>query len=111
MDKTIFTCIKNDAPHTYQFPWRSFTHLLKTRAEQTPDKPALIFHDCDTDARKVITYAEFERQTAALAGHLHRDYNIQPGDCVSLALPNCSEIPLLTLALFRLGATSVPLDL
>ncbi len=111
MDKTIFTCIKNDAPHTYQFPWRNFTHLLKTRAEQTPDKPALIFHDCDTDARKVITYAEFERQTAALAGHLHRDYNIQPGDCVSLALPNCSEIPLLTLALFRLGATSVPLDL
>jgi len=111
MDKTIFTCTKNDAPHTYQFPWRNFTHLLKTRAKNTPDKPALIFHDCDTDDRQVITYAKFERQTAALAGHLHREYNIQPGDCVSLALPNCAEIPLLTLALFRLGATSVPLDL
>jgi acyl-CoA synthetase (AMP-forming)/AMP-acid ligase II len=111
MNTNIFTCTKDNAQHTYQFPWRNFTHLLKERAQNTPDKPALIFHDCDTDARQVITYTEFERQTAALAGHLHRDYNIQPGDCVSLALPNCAEIPLLTLALFRLGATSVPLDL
>ena len=111
MNTNIFNCTKNDAPHTYQFPWRNFTHLLKERAQNTPDKPALIYHDCDTDARKVITYTKFERQTAALAGHLHQTYNIQPGDCVSLALPNCAEIPLLTLALFRLGATSVPLDL
>ena len=111
MNTNVFTCTKDNAQHTYQFPWRNFTHLLKERAQNTPDKPALIFHDCDTDARQVITYTEFERQTAALAGHLHRDYNIQPGDCVSLALPNCAEIPLLTLALFRLGATSVPLDL
>lgn len=111
MNSDIFYCTKNGNPHTYQFPYHNFTHLLKSRAEKTPDKPALVFHDCDTDARQVITYAQFERQTAALAGHLHRDYNIQPGDCVSLALPNCAEIPLLTLALFRLGATSVPLDL
>lgn len=111
MDTNILNCTKNNAPHTYQFPWRNFTHLLKERAKNTPDKPALIYHDCDTDARHVITYAQFERQTAALAGHLHQTYNIQPGDCVSLALPNCAEIPLLTLALFRLGATSVPLDL
>jgi len=111
IDTNIFTCTKDNKPHTYQFPWRNFTHLLKDRAANQPDKPALIFQDCDTDARTVITYAEFERRTAALAGHLHRDFGIQPGDCVSLALPNCAEIPLLTLALFRLGATSVPLDL
>ena len=107
----ILTCTKNGSQHTYRFPWKNFTHLLKDRAAQQPDKPALIFHDCDTDERTVITYSEFERKTAALAGHLHRDFGIQPGDCVSLALPNCAEIPLLTLALFRLGATSVPLDL
>ncbi|MDE2724980.1 MAG: class I adenylate-forming enzyme family protein, partial [Gemmatimonadota bacterium] len=93
------------------FPWRNFTHLLKDRAERQPDKPALIFCDCDTDARTVITYSEFERLTAALAGLMHREYGIRCGDSVSLTLPNCAEIPLLTLALFRLGATSVPLDL
>jgi long-chain acyl-CoA synthetase len=111
MDTQIFTCSKNGAPHTYQFPWRNFTHLLKERAKNTPDKPAIVFRDCDTNARREVTYAEFERQTARLAGHLHRDYHIGPGDCVSLALPNCAEIPILTLALFRLGAASLPLDL
>ncbi len=107
----IFTCIKNASSHSCRFRWRNFTHLLKDRAEHQPDKPALIFCDCDTDARTVITYSEFERRTAALAGLMYREYGIQYGDCVGLALPNCAEIPLLTLALFRLGATSVPLDL
>ena len=111
IDSQIFTCIKNANAHTYRFPWRNFTHLLKDRAEHQPDKPALIFCDCDTDARTVITYSEFERLTAGLAGLMHREYGIRCGDCVGLALPNCAEIPLLTLALFRLGATSVPLDI
>ena len=111
IDSQIFTCIKNAHSHTYRFPWRNFTHLLKDRAEHQPDKPALIFCDCDTDARTVITYSEFERLSAALAGLMHREYGIRCGDCVGLALPNCAEIPLLTLALFRLGATSVPLDI
>ena len=111
IDSQIFTCIKNANSHTYRFPWRNFTHLLKDRAERQPDKPALIFCDCDTDARRVITYSEFERLTAALAGLMHREYGIRCGACVGLALPNCAEIPLLTLALFRLGATSVPLDI
>lgn len=107
----IFACIKNSQRHTYRFPWRNFSHLLKDRAAHQPDKPALIFCDCDTDARTVITYSEFECHTASLAGLMHRDYGVQCGDCVGLALPNCAEIPLLTLALFRLGATSVPLDI
>ena len=111
MTSDIFTCIKNGRPHTYRFPWRNFAHMLKDRAVRHSDKPAIIFHDVDTRARSVITYAEFERRTAALSGQLHRDYGIGPGDCVALALPNCPEIPLLTLSLFRLGATSVPLDL
>ena len=111
IDSQIFTCVKNANSHTYRFPWRNFTHLLKDRAAHQPDKPALIFCDCDTDARTVITYSEFERLTASLAGLMYREYGVQCGDCVGLALPNCAEIPLLTLALFRLGATSVPLDI
>ena len=107
----IFACIKNAKRHTYRFPWRNFTHLLQDRAAHQSDKPALIFCDCDTDARTVITYSEFERLTASLAGLMYREFGIQCGDCVGLALPNCAEIPLLTLALFRLGAISVPLDI
>ena len=111
IDAKIFACIKNANAHTYRFPWRNFTHLLQDRAAHQSDKPALIFCDCDTDARTVITYSEFERLTASLAGLMYREFGIQCGDCVGLALPNCAEIPLLTLALFRLGAISVPLDI
>ncbi len=111
MDPQIFTCTKNGAPHTYRFPWKNFTHLLQERAAQQGEKPAIVFRDLDRDTRRVITYADLERQTADLAGRLHRDFDIGPGDRVALALPNCPEIPLLTLALFRLGAASVPLDL
>ena len=111
VDAQLFTCIKNAKPHAYRFAWRDFAHLLKDRAECQPRKPALIFCDSDSDTRSVITYSEFERRTAALAGRMHREFGIQRGDSVGLALPNCAEIPLLTLALFRLGATAVPLDL
>ena len=111
VDAKIFTCIKNARPRVYRFAWRNFAHLLKDRAEQQPHSPALIFCDSTADTRSVITYSEFERRTAALAGRMHREFGIQRGDCVGLALPNCAEIPLLTLALFRLGATAVPLDL
>lgn len=111
IDAQLFTCIKNARARAYRFAWRNFAHLLKDRAERQPHNPALIFCDSDSDTRSVITYSEFERRTAALAGRMHREFGIQRGDCVGLALPNCAEIPLLTLALFRLGATSVPLDL
>ena len=111
MDPSVFTCIKNGAPHTYRFPWKNFTHLLQHRAEHSGDHPAIVFRDLDGGARSVITYADLEGRTAALAGHLHSACGIGPGDRVALALPNSPEVSLLTLALFRLGATSVPLDL
>jgi long-chain acyl-CoA synthetase len=107
----ILTCHKNEVPHTYRFPWGSFSELLKHRASERPDQDALIYRDADSNARDTLTYAELDHQTQTIAASLHHRYGINPGDCVSLALPNCIEIPLITLALFRLGATSVPLDL
>ena len=107
----IYSCIKDGSPHHFSFGWRNFTHLLQEQATRLGDKPALIFHDLDSDSRKAISYKELERETASLAGHLHRDFGIGPGDRVAMSLPNCPEIPLLTLAVFRLGATTVPLDL
>ncbi len=107
----ILTCRKQGRPHTYRFPWANFTELLQTRAAEWGDKDALIFRDADSDRRTSLTYADLDRITGEIAGSFHHHYGIEPGDCVSIALPNCIETPLLTLALFRLGATSVPLDL
>ena len=111
MDPEIFTCTKNGRPHVYRFPWSNFTRLLQHRAEHGGDRAAVIFRDLDGEKRSVITYGDLNRRTAALAARLHDDYGIGPGDRVSLAMPNCPEILLITQALFRLGATAVPLDL
>lgn len=107
----ILNCRKNGTPHVYRFPWANFTELLATRASERGNQDALIFRDVDTGSRTVVTYAELEARTASIASVLHHTHGIGPGNAVSLALPNCLEIPLITLALFRLGATSVPLDL
>ena len=107
----IFRCVKSGKPHRYRFPWRNFTHLLDTRGTAFGRKPAIIFRDVDRDTRSVIAYAALDRDTSRLATALHRAFDVGPGDRVGLALPNCPEVPLLTLALFRLGAVSVPLDL
>jgi acyl-CoA synthetase (AMP-forming)/AMP-acid ligase II len=107
----VFACEKEGRPHAYRFPWLNFSALLQHRASERGDQTAIIFRDVDTGNRTETTYAELDAQTDSLAATLHRSHHINPGDRVALALPNCVEIPLLTLALFRLGATSVPLDL
>lgn len=104
-------CLKAGAPHAYRFAWPRFADLLAARAAERPDQEALIFRDVDAGSRSAVSYAELDATTRAIASTLHRRFGISPGDRVSLALPNCAEIPLVTLALFRLGATSVPLDL
>ena len=111
MDPRIFTCNKNGRPHVYRFPWKNFTHLLRHRASRGESHAAIIFRDLDRQERSIITYGDLSRQTAALTDRLHVDYGIGPGDRVSLAMPNCPEVLLITQALFRLGATAVPLDL
>ncbi|MDE2887491.1 MAG: class I adenylate-forming enzyme family protein [Gemmatimonadota bacterium] len=111
MDSRIFTCIKNGRPHVYRFPWKNFTHLLRHRASHDKDHAAIVFRDLDREERSTVTYGDLNRRTSALACRLHDDYGIGPGDRVSLAMPNCPEHLLITQALFRLGATAVPLDL
>jgi len=110
MDPNVFTCLKNNTGHTYRFPWRNFVHLLSDQAKTRGDHPAIIFRDLDRGVREVLTYGQLNEKTAKLAGNLHYLYGIKPGDRVALCLPNCPQVSLLTLALFRLGATSVPLD-
>lgn len=111
MDSNIFTCIKNSVNHTYRFPWKNFTQLIQDRSSKQGEKIAIIYHDLDQKTRTTLTYADLERKTDYLARCLHYTFGIQPGDKVAMALPNHPGIPLLTLALFRLGAISVPLDL
>ena len=110
MNPEIFRCTKNENAHCYRFPWKNFVHLLKDHSNRRRDHPAIVFRNLDRDVREVTTYKELEEKTSRIAGTLHYKLGVGPGDTVALSLPNCPEVSLVTLALFRLGATSVPLD-
>jgi long-chain acyl-CoA synthetase len=73
------------------------------------DKPALSFYRGKTlDGR--LTYSELSARVSALASALYGQFKLAPGDRVALLAPNRLEVPVLTLALLRLGAVVVPLN-
>lgn len=77
--------------------------LLKRHAAQTPAK--LAYKDASTS----VNYAELERSTAYLAGHL-QDAGIEPGDSVAIFLPNSVPWVESCLAVTRAAAISVPIS-
>jgi acyl-CoA synthetase (AMP-forming)/AMP-acid ligase II len=62
----------------------------------------------DLDGR--LTYRELSERVDQLAGGLHRRFGVSPGDRVAVLAPNRLEVPVLVLALLRLGAVVVPLN-
>lgn len=74
---------------------------LATR--QFPDRTAF------SDARGVVSFAEFERRSEAVAAHLV-DRGLVAGDRVAAFLPNCTEQMILLYAAVRAGGVFVPLN-
>lgn len=89
-------------------PARDIPALLQ-RLAQAGDRPALSFYRGKArDGR--LSYAELAARVEALAGALHARFGVQVGDRVALLAPNRLEVPVLVLALLRLGAVVVPLN-
>lgn len=57
-----------------------------------------------------LSYAQLASRVAALASSLHGQFGVKPGDRVAVLAPNRLEVPVLVLALLRLGAVVVPLN-
>jgi long-chain acyl-CoA synthetase len=73
------------------------------------ERPALSFYRGKAlDGR--LSYAELAERVERLAGALHNELGVRPGDRVAILAPNRLEIPVLVLALLRLGAVVVPLN-
>ncbi len=74
----------------------------------TPDRPAIVTYRQGRDLPVTFTYGQLgilvDRFAAALV-----DFGIEPGDVVSLQLPNSWEFPALTLAILQVGAVVNPL--
>ena len=62
-----------------------------------------------SDPRRDISYADLERRTARIAGHL-AGLDVAPGDRVAIVLGSRAEAVESTFAITRAGAVGVPLD-
>ena len=85
--------------------------LVTDAARRWPTRAAWTFDDGTSrhDAVRRFTYAEVERLVAAHAEGL-RERGVTAGDRVGVLLRNTPEFPLVWLALARLGAAMVPLN-
>ena len=77
--------------------------LFAYAAREHPDREFLVF------GSRRMTYAQVEREAAALADALAR-IGVQPGDRLAVDLPNWPEWVVTLLAAAYRGATLVPLD-
>ncbi|GFH39489.1 type I polyketide synthase [Streptomyces pacificus] len=82
---------------------RPLSDLLRDHAARIPDKVAF------TDHRRTVTYADLERRTRRLGGHL-ADLGLQPGDRALIHLGNGVEIVESYLAVLRAGGVAVPFN-
>ncbi len=88
-----------------RIPATNVADLLRSNAERTPDKAALI--QSDTDVR--LTWDALDRHVSALAGGLSRA-GLVGGQRVALALGNGSAFVAGYLAALRAGMVAVPLN-
>ena len=77
--------------------------LLATRSREIEDEPFLRYADVR------CTYGEFDARTDALAGGL-AELGVEPGDVVSVMLPNCLEFLEAWWAILKAGAVFGPIN-
>jgi acyl-CoA synthetase (AMP-forming)/AMP-acid ligase II len=78
-------------------------NILKQRAEEYAQRPALIF------GQEQVSFALLKDKVFSLAQGL-RKLGVKPGDKVAIYLPNWPEYIYSYLAIWSIGACSVPLD-
>ena len=79
-----------------------YQKVLAETTEKYPESIAVIFNDT------AISYQTLKQDVDVVAENLWR-LGIRTGDCLSTYLPNCLENLVFNLALFKLGAVSVPI--
>src|SRR5439155_20793711 len=84
-------------------------HSLLERLAPHGDRAALSFYRGKTLEGR-LSYGELFARVETLAGALHDQFGVRAGDRVAILSPNRLEIPVLVLALLRLGAAVVPLN-
>ncbi|MBI3997637.1 MAG: long-chain fatty acid--CoA ligase [Armatimonadetes bacterium] len=90
-------------PHTIAYPARPLQHFLDDAAARFPDRPAVTFFGRD------LTYRDLRDLADRFAGGL-RALGLQPGDRVSLHLPNCPQFVIAYYGTLKAGGVVVPFN-
>jgi acyl-CoA synthetase (AMP-forming)/AMP-acid ligase II len=83
--------------------------LLENLSVSDSSLPALTFYQGRT-LRGRLTYGELALAVSTLSGYLENVVKLRPGDRVLVLSPNGLEVPVLLLALWRVGTVVVPLN-
>uniref|UniRef100_UPI00388D0776 D-alanine--poly(phosphoribitol) ligase subunit DltA n=1 Tax=Methanobrevibacter sp. TaxID=66852 RepID=UPI00388D0776 len=84
---------------------KSLSHSFRNHALKFPENIAI------DDGVNKITYGELERSSNSIAYTLRNEYNIFPNTSVALFLPRNYHFPQIVLAINKIGAAFVPIDL
>lgn len=82
----------------------SIQALFAEAAARRPDAPAVEHGDA------VLTYGELDRRARLLAGRLHAEAGVGPGDVVALCVERSPELVVGMLAILDAGAAYLPVD-
>src|SRR5947209_6941816 len=85
------------------FPDVPYDHLLRTAAERTPDRPAIIYHDL------ILTYREVVSMVNCIANGLH-DLGMKKGDRICLFTTNRPEYTITFIAAASIGVVVSPMN-
>src|SRR5438045_997446 len=85
------------------FPDVPYDHLLRTAAERTPDRPAIIYHDL------ILTYREVVSMVNCIANGLH-DLGMKKGDRMCLFTTNRPEYTVTFIAAASIGVVVSPMN-
>jgi acyl-CoA synthetase (AMP-forming)/AMP-acid ligase II len=83
--------------------WQSLGHLVREQARRFGDRALFRFEGTDT------TFAQVEERTNRLANVL-TTHGIGKGDRVAVMMPNSVDVPLAWLAIAKVGAVMVPIN-
>ncbi|MDR7550079.1 MAG: long-chain fatty acid--CoA ligase [Armatimonadota bacterium] len=90
-------------PHALTYPDHPLQHLLDDAAGRYPNRPAVTFFGRD------LSYAALRDLADRFAGGL-RALGLQPGDRVSLHLPNCPQFVIAYYGILKAGGIVVPFN-
>ena len=88
---------------TYPLGEIGVSDYVRARARKHPNRAAIEFYGT------TVTYAELDDLSDRVVTWLHSS-EVQPGDRVGVALPNCPQFIILMIGILKAGAIHVPIN-